>query len=181
MEFTEGTFMEERQKSETFILGALQYIFPVVAFALGILAAEQIGYKFKDSIKIHWRQIVLLIEIIVLTAVAFIPHSFDMLANVMVSFSCAMQVQAFRTVKGHSYSSTMCIGNLRSGTESLSMFIRSKDKADLINTLYYYGIILIFAIGAGLGGILSMYLGYKTILISGLILTISFLLMNEKK
>ena len=85
---------------------ALQYIFPIVAFAIGILAAEQIGYRFRDSTKIHWRQIILIIEIIVLTAVAFIPHSFDMLANVMVSFSCAMQVQAFRTVKGPAISRT---------------------------------------------------------------------------
>ena len=52
---------------------ALQYIFPIVAFAIGILAAEQIGYRFKDSVKIHWRQIILIIEIIVLTAVAFLP------------------------------------------------------------------------------------------------------------
>ena len=46
-----------------------------------------------------------------------------MLATVLVSFSCAMQVQTFRKVNGHSYASTMCIGNLRSGTAALSVYL----------------------------------------------------------
>ena len=43
-----------------------------------------------------------------------------MAATVLVSFACAMQVQTFRKVNGYSYASTMCIGNLRSGTAALS-------------------------------------------------------------
>ena len=37
-----------------------------------------------------------------------------------------MQVQTFRKVHGYGYASTMCIGNLRSGTESLSIYLRDK-------------------------------------------------------
>ena len=117
---------------------------------------------------------------IVLTIVAFIPESLNTLANILVSFSCAMQVQAFREVKGHSYASTMCIGNLRSGTESFSKYLRSGDRTDIVNSLYYFGIIFIFAIGAGLGGIISALLGFKSILISSLILFIANLTMIEK-
>ena len=60
----------------------------------------------------------------------------------LVSFSCAMQVQTFRKVQGYGYASTMCIGNLRSGTESLSQYFRSRDKAAMRKALSLFGIIL---------------------------------------
>ena len=41
----------------------------------------------------------------------------DFAANAIVSFTCAVQVQAFRKIHGNVYSSTMCIGNLRSFAE----------------------------------------------------------------
>lgn len=103
---------------------ALHYLFPVLAFAFGVLVAERIGHTYKNARKIHWRQIVVLIEILILLAVGFMPQKFNMAATMLVSFACAMQVQTFRKVNGYGYASTMCIGNLRSGTESLSVYIR---------------------------------------------------------
>ncbi len=47
-------------------------------------------------------------------------------ANALVSFVCAMQVQTFRKVRGHAYASTMCIGNMRSGTEALCVYLHRK-------------------------------------------------------
>ena len=160
---------------------ALHYLFPIVAFAMGILVAEQIAHFFKKLNKIYWRHIIVSLEIIVLFVVGFLPESMNTIANIMVSFSCAMQVQAFRIVKGHSYASTMCIGNLRSGTESFSKYLRNKDRKDIIDSLYYFGIIMIFAIGAGLGGVLSARWGFKTIFISCVILLIANLTMIERK
>ena len=121
------------------------------------------------------------LEIVVLFVVGFLPESMNTIANIMVSFSCAMQVQAFRIVKGHSYASTMCIGNLRSGMESFSKYLRNRDRKDIIDSLYYFGIIMIFAIGAGLGGVLSARWGFKTIFISCVILLIANLTMIERK
>lgn len=43
----------------------------------------------------------------------------------------------------------MCIGNLRSGTDALSVFVRTGNKTSLKKAGYYFGIILFFAIGAG--------------------------------
>ena len=42
---------------------ALHYLFPVLAFALGVLVAEQIGHKYKGAKRIHWRQIIVALEI----------------------------------------------------------------------------------------------------------------------
>lgn len=159
---------------------SLHYFMPILAFAVGIIMAEQLSHKFKNYKKIHWRQMVILIEIILLAVVAFIPESHNMLANSLVSLACAMQVQSFRKVNGYPYASTMCIGNLRSGTESLSIYLRNHEKSILKKALHYYGIIFIFAIGAGVGGILSLLLGTRCILIASAILLIAFFTMGKE-
>ncbi|SOC06280.1 YoaK family protein [Pseudobutyrivibrio ruminis] len=158
----------------------LRYLLPILSFAVGILIAEQVSFHYRNAKKIHWRQIVLLIEIIVLSAVAFLPASLNVLANVLVSLACAMQVQSFRKVNGYPYASTMCIGNLRSGTESLSVYLRNHEKGALKKAMHYYGIIIVFAIGAGIGGILSILLGYRCILISSMLLLLAFLMMRKE-
>ena len=157
-----------------------RYLIPIISFALGILIAEQIGNRYKYLERIHWRQIILLIEIVLLVIVGFLPKDYDMLANVIVSFSCAMQVQSFRSFHGYGYASTMCIGNLRSGTESLSEYLRDRDKSALRKAINYYGIILIFAVGAGVGGVLSTIIGIKTIWVSVALLGVDCLMMIRK-
>ena len=126
---------------------------------------------------IHWRQIVLLLEMILLFLVSFLPQSLDMLANALVSFSCAMQVQTFRKVNGYAFASTMCIGNMRSGMEALSAYIRTHDRNVLGKALRYWEIIFLFAVGAGIGGQFVVLFGAHTIWFSCLLLLVSFCLM----
>ena len=94
------------------------YFIPVLSFALGVAAAECIRLRWREARRVHWRQLVLLAEIVLLFVVGFFPAAWDMGANALVSFPCAMQVQAFRKVHGYPFASTMCIGNLRSGMDS---------------------------------------------------------------
>ena len=162
-------------------LQSAHYFVPLAAFAIGIIVAEQIRGKYQNVQNIHWRQIVLLLEMILLFLVSFLPQSLDMLANALVSFSCAMQVQTFRKVGGYSYASTMCIGNLRSGTAALSMYLREKRPEQLKQSLYYFGIIFFFALGAGGGGNLSVRLGIPAIWVSDVLLLLSFILMFSSK
>lgn len=75
----------------------------------------------------------------------------------------------------------MCIGNLRSGTAALSMYLRDKKKEQLRQAGYYFGVILAFAIGAGIGGVFSMLYGIHVIWISCGLLLVSFLLMSLEK
>ena len=79
----------------------LKYLLPFLAFGLGVFVTERIQGKYKNATRLHWRQAILLIEIVILIAVGFMPHSMDMFATIIVSFSCAMQVQAFRKVNGN--------------------------------------------------------------------------------
>ena len=156
---------------------ALRYFSPLLFFALGVAAAECIHMRYQKAQRIHWRQLVLLEEIVTLFAVGLMPASLNMLANAIVSFSCAMQVQAFRKVNGYAFASTMCIGNLRAGTEALCAYFRVRDKEILQKALTYFSVILVFGVGAGLGSILTLTLGCRAIWICCLLLSVSFGMM----
>jgi len=155
----------------------IHYLIPLGFFAMGIVVAEGIRQKYKNVQRIHWRQLVLLMEMLLLLVVGFLPTACDLLANAMVSFACAMQVQTFRKVNGYAFASTMCIGNLRSGTAALSAYMRERKPRLLRQALCYFAIIFLFAIGAGIGGRLSMAYGERAIWVSSILLLISFLLM----
>ena len=102
----------------------VRYLLPLIAFVLGVFVADQIQMRYKYARRLHWRQGILLAEIVILFVVGFIPHSLNMTATIFVSFACAMQVQTFRKMGGYSYASTMCIGNLRSGTAAFSHYLQ---------------------------------------------------------
>ena len=162
-------------------MNGLRYLLPVLSFAIGVWVAEKIQGKYRYSKKLHWRQGILLLEILLLFIVGFVPRELDMLATTLVSFACAMQVQSFRKVHGYSYASTMCIGNLRSGTAAISAYFREHKTDDIRKAFYYFGIILLFAVGAGLGGNLSIHYGIRMIWVCCGFLLISFLMMFYEK
>lgn len=96
---------------------------------LGVFIAEKIRKYFTNNkTKIHWRQVIIIIEMITILIVSFIPRGrFNMFVNVAISFICSMQVESFRKVNGNSFATTMCTGNLRSATETLFHYIHTKN------------------------------------------------------
>ena len=164
-------------------MAGLRYLFPILSFAVGVWVAEQIQGRYRYARKLHWRQSILLLEIVILFVVGFIPTRLDMKATALVSFYCAMQVQSFRKVNGYSYASTMCIGNLRSGIAALSGYVREHKSSQAEQMLYYFGIIFLFALGAGVGGVLSMNpaVSIRAIWVSCALLLVSFCLMFIEK
>lgn len=157
--------------------GCLRYLIPVLAFALGVLAADLIRALRPGGGRVHWRQLVLLGEIGLLAGVGLLPREWNWLANALTSFSCAMQVESFRSVNGSAYASTMCIGNLRSGMSHLSKAICGRDPRQLLEAGTYGMVILLFAAGAGAGSVLTRYMGLGTIWVSCLLLAAGFLCM----
>lgn len=154
---------------------ALHYLFPVLAFGLGIFLAELV--HFQNIQKVHWRQITLLFEILILFGVGFISFQQNLIANSLTSFACGLQVQAFRKIHGKGFATTMCIGNLRTGTHELCNFICTKKVQHLQSGLLYYMIIVTFIIGAILGNFLIQLFSSKAIWASVILLLIAFILM----
>ena len=142
---------------------AVHYLIPILSFVIGVIAVELIKWRFNDDPKVHWHQLTLLVEMAILAAVGFITNSRNDLANILVSLTCAMQVEGFRRLNGNAYATTMCTGNLRSGSESLFNFFKSKDSTELRKALSYFGIIGIFIIGAGFGAVITRVIGLKAV------------------
>lgn len=161
--------------------GVFRYFVPLISFMAGIFVAECVHRRYKCMEKVHWRQLIILAEIVLLFFVGFLPQEVNTFANALVSFVCAMQVQTFRKVRGHAYASTMCIGNMRSGMDSLCSWVLNRNPAALKKSLYYWGIILLFALGAGLGSLTLDLCGAKAIWLSCLLLAVSFCLMFLKE
>ncbi len=157
--------------------GGLRYLIPLAAFTCGVFAAEQIRARFRGMQALHWRQLVVGAEILLLFLAGFLPAELDFAANALVSFACAMQVQAFRKLHGNAYASTMCIGNLRSGVSAFSAYLRTHEPAPLRQACDYFGVIVLFAVGAGVGSVLAGIAGQKAIWFSCALLLVSFTLM----
>ena len=160
---------------------AVHYIFPVLAFISGIYITEWVKYFFKDNHKIHWRQIILFVQIILMVIVGFMPETLNVPANVLLSFSCAIQITTFKKFRGIPFATTMCIGNMRNATEFLARYHISKDKEAKYKSSYYYGAILVFALGASFGAVASKYLHLKAIWIAAVFLFLGFILMMIKR
>ena len=162
---------------------AIYYLFPIGAFIVGIMLAAIIKTKYKNSKNLHWRQIVIAMEILVLIAVAFIPEgrSYNGIATILISFVCSLQVEGFRVVNGLPIETTMCTGNLRSATDQLFNFFLTKNKTSIISSIQYFGIIIFFVIGAILGTTLTNIFSLKTVLFSCIGLLIVLLMMFKKR
>lgn len=158
-------------------LQALFYLLPIIAFLIGILIAEMIKHHFGNHPKIHWRQIVLCVELLVLSMIIFIPQNYNMICNIMISFVCSLQVESFRKFHGVPYASTMCTGNLRSATENLYLYFHTKDKKTLQRSLEYYMIILFFILGACLGVFFTNIFDIKALFVPILLLIVVTIFM----
>ena len=159
--------------------GALpHYLAPIVAFALGVVVAELARDAFRNHPALHWRQVVVGAEFFTLLAVAFVPHgAWDGMVNVAISFVCAMQVEAFRKIRGNALATTMCTGNLRSGTELLHHALRDRDRTALKRAVQYYGIILFFGLGVALGVWSTAALSEHAIFLCCALLAVAFAAM----
>lgn len=151
-------------------LRALAYLAPILAFALGVVVAEVVKRRGKarqaGGAGMHWRQVIVLAEIVLLAGAAFLPQRMDMAVNILISFVCAMQVEAFRKVRGSAFATTMCTGNLRSGTEQLMIWRQTGDANAARKARHYYCIILFFILGAALGAVCTDTLGERALLIT---------------
>lgn len=154
------------------------YAVPIIAFLIGIFLTEYIRAVFLKYPKMHWRQIVILFEIISLLICAFIPcGKYDMIVTTLISFVCSMQVESFRKLHGNIFASTMCTGNLRSAADNLFVYIKTGDKTFKTRSFRYFLIVFIFMLGAVIGGFITKGVKAPAVLFCCLVLFIVFLMM----
>ena len=154
----------------------LHYAVPVVCFAAGIALCHTIKIVATEE-HLHWRQMALLIEAVLLVVVGFVPEGRSLYANGLTSFACGIQVQAFRKFHGRPLATTMCIGNLRSGTQALVTYASGRDQKQLRGGLLSFFVITCFVLGAVIGNWAIPALGTHMIWIAPVLLAVSFLIM----
>ncbi|MDO4283941.1 MAG: YoaK family protein [Eubacteriales bacterium] len=163
--------------SQTNWTQAVRYLFPILSFALGIACSDLIRHHFRRRPQIHWRQITVLLEALIFLLVSFLPQSQNLLANSMTSFACGAQVESFRKINGFGAATTMCIGNLRTATQSLCEYHYTKKRSDLVRSLLFYGVIVVFACGAVIGNLSVQRFAERAILVSCGFMLCAFLMM----
>ena len=163
--------------SEGAIGTALLYTYPVLAFTLGIIASNVAKRSYGRHKRMHWMQLTILIEAIILLVVGFLPQSLNILANCLVSFACGIQVQSFRTIMGNGIATTMCIGNLRTATHYICDYFYEKDAGLAKKGLLYYGIIVVFVFGAIVGYKFVELWTEKAIIASSILMLIGFIML----
>jgi len=156
---------------------ALRYLFPVLAFTFGIAVSEIVRYCFNNKKHIHWRQVTLLTETIILIVVAFVPQNLNLLANSLISFACGAQVQSFQKVNGSGIATTMCIGNLRIATQAVCDYCFSKNRKAIENGILYFSIIGVFVVGAVIGNFCVSKWNERAIIGSSILLLAGFVCM----
>ncbi|MGE4276992.1 MAG: YoaK family protein [Lawsonibacter sp.] len=162
--------------------GGLHYLLPILSFAVGVLAAELLRrWMGSNAGRFHWRQPILLTECLVLVTVALIPPGpLDSAANMLISFTSAIQIESFRQFHGCGCTTTMCTGNLRSGTEHLFRCLTAPGSQSAPKTMIYYGLIFSFVTGAVISGLLSPFFGCRAVLAACLPLLAAFFVMFQE-
>lgn len=158
---------------------AVRYLIPIVSFVLGVTLAIQMRAWFQKNQSLHWRQAVVLLEAALLLVVGLIPvgEIGNMTANVIVSFTCAIQVETFRKFNGNAFASTMCTGNLRSATEKMNEYFRTRSPEAKQKSLWYFGIDVMFVIGAVFGAVFTKLLDIRAVWLCCAMLLGAFLVM----
>lgn len=155
---------------------ALRYLVPVLAFALGVVSADILRHCLRGK-RLHWRQATVLLEIAVLCGVAFLPQGLNLLANSLTSLACGAQVESFRKVRGVSFATTMCIGNLRSAMQAFCDYALTHEKPAKSEGCIYACVILVFIAGAVLGNFCIGLWRERAILGSAALLFLGFACM----
>lgn len=158
---------------------AFALLAPISSFVLGVLVALIIETHHTKYHIEHIRRSVLLIEILTLCLVSF-QHN-NTLANCMISFVCAMQMEAFKQFIGQNFTTTVSTGNLRKFIGFLYKAVLYREKENLKIAGIYFLIILTFMFGAFLGHRLSHQLGIIAVDIPVLLLVIATLIITYQR
>ena len=118
------------------------YLLPVFFFVVGIIIhASMSEYKYGKII--CW-------SLLAVSYIAglFIPYGrLDFIAVAVLSLGVGIQIQSIRKVNGVDVATTMCTGSIRSMTEKIVKYIKTKDKSLFLGIITYFSIVIAFTLG----------------------------------
>lgn len=172
-----GIFLANHQYQE-----CLVFLISIIAFGLGTLCALLIQNNFHKIRKKSARRVVLLMEIVIVLIVSRIPQDKiqNIIANTLVSFMAAMQMEAFKVFSGQAITTTVCTGNYRKFIECLYLGINTHDHQTRLISYQYAMIVIFFILGGWIGMKAAVIIGIKSILFELVWLLPVFLIITIK-
>lgn len=159
---------------------AVNYLIPIISFAVGVAICEIIKYRKERINMIHWRQILVLFEIFAFIVVGFLPQEMNRVANSIISMISGIQFATFPKIRGTAMATTMCTGNLKTGTQNMYRGIKTGDKSAIEKGLYYYVCILVFILGTMVGYFAVKLMAEKAIFLAALAMINIFIIMFKE-
>lgn len=143
----------------------LRHLQAILAFVVGVCTAQAIQLRSKRRAGNSSYLAVLLLEIIVLLTLSLLPAATaDIQFTTSIAFASAVQVQTFREVHGHSYTSTFATGNLRTLSEAaFTWFVEGYNQETARVARDFSVICLAFLVGAASGGFAVQAFGNRAL------------------
>jgi uncharacterized membrane protein YoaK (UPF0700 family) len=158
---------------------------PIVAFLAGVFAAHLIRVRNDGQHPARAGRYALLLELVLLTVVAFLPRDFPDSPIVLgIAFVAALQSTVFSRLRGMVYNSTMTTGNLRRSAELLyAGVLPRRDAATLRQAGLFAAICGCFLLGAVAGGLATPVLRNAAVVvpIAALVLVLAMNLAAERR
>lgn len=150
---------------------ALRHVPSILAFCLGVAAAEGLRRLRRPPLGLSTPAFVLLVEACLLFLVGSLsPVVPDQLVIIVVAFAAALQLSSFGLLHRWNYNSTMTTGNLRTAVQSTMRWLIDRKPDARAEALNLGGVIVGFAVGAAAGGVLSVLLHHQAIWIAAVLL-----------
>jgi uncharacterized membrane protein YoaK (UPF0700 family)/membrane-associated phospholipid phosphatase len=141
-------------------LRALQHLPPIIAFVIGVIAAETLKLPAVARV-VRWpARAALVLEMLVLLVVGALPASApDGVVTVLISFVASLQVSMFRTLLRWTWNSTNSTGNLRSAARGAYLALLERDPRATEQWRAFGTVVASFTSGAALGCLLTLHFG----------------------
>lgn len=163
-------------------IGALSYLLPIVAFAIGAGSNYLFRHMFSNSPNYLWQEFSIVTELIGFSFIAiFAPFLNYHVAIALLAFFAAIQADTGTNVHGATYASIMSTGNLRTFASNFSQYLITKDKLYLYRAFDFFCIISSFFIGAFIAVFMTRNYQLNALYFLPIILIIILLLMHSNR
>jgi len=160
----------------------IRFMIPICFFIAGVYTSGYFLHRFHDHNIPFTRRAVLCVDMVLVIIIGTLPQSetFNIVANVLVSFICAMQMETFKTFLGIPMATVIATGNLRNAIGNLHRGIMHNNEEEIQVSLYYFFQVILFVAGVYIGTLMTNFFGVRAILVTLVSLIGSFLFITFK-
>lgn len=134
---------------------ALYYLIPISAYILGAFVSELLPNPIKHKSPIRWDTLLIIVEMLVVTALGFVPESAPVqISQIAINFIASMQYNTFRQAEGTPMATTFVTNHIRQvgvGLAKEIKHLRKGDKSHRPKFFKHTGMLLFFLGGASVG------------------------------